>query len=363
MAKPSIVLASGGTGGHIFPAFALAEAMLVHSIQPILVTDARSRAMGNPPPYITTHVIEAGRVSGGIMQKILGVGKIILGTIEAVKILLKEEPFAVVGFGGYPSVPTLLAAILLRKPIILHEQNAVIGRANRLFSHFACAIATSFKDVEKLSPSLTKKITHVGNPVRAEILALHTESYPATTPDIYNILVTGGSQGAKIFSQLIPAAVTLLPEKLRARIHITQQVREEDIGRVHGTYGQLGVHSEIKAFFTDMAARLQTAHLVIGRAGASTIAEIAVAGRPSILIPFAGAKDDHQTVNAKSLVDAGAAIAIRENEATPEKLAKAISGALAVHENLVGMSAAARNAASPHAPEYLAELVLRARAS
>ena len=290
----------------MFPAEALARALLARGEAVSLITDRRGRAFGNALPDVPVHRVRAGTPSGGAWRKIRGVTSLLLGYRQARGILRGDGARIVVGFGGYASVPAVFAASRLRIPLVLHEQNAVLGRANRLFQSRADIVATAYPIVRRCAEGVPTFLT--GNPVRPEIAALGADGYRAPDPDQpMHILVTGGSQGARVFSSLVPEAVAGLPDRVRNRLVITQQCRREDLEQAQGRYAELGVRATLSDFFTDMPAQLSAAHLVIARAGASTCAEVTAVGRPAVLVPYPYAADDHQTANARALEEAGAA--------------------------------------------------------
>jgi UDP-N-acetylglucosamine--N-acetylmuramyl-(pentapeptide) pyrophosphoryl-undecaprenol N-acetylglucosamine transferase len=352
-----VILASGGTGGHMFPAEALAGALLARGHRVALVTDRRGQAFADRLPEVALHRIPAGRLDAGLIGKAVGVAEMMFGTVAAGKLLGRLQPAVAVGFGGYPSVPTMLAAARRRVATVLHEQNALMGRANRLLAPRATRIATSFPQVLGLKATDTARASVTGNPVRPEITKLRDLPYPMPSGTI-KLLVTGGSQGARILSTVIPDALARLPTALRSRIALMQQARPEDIDRVRETHRQSGIAAEVAAFFHDLPERLGRAHLVIARAGASTVAELCVAGRPAILVPYAQAADDHQTFNAKALGDAGAAWVMPESAFTPETLAAKLETLIAAPESLAAAAAAAHALGRPDAAARLADLVL-----
>ncbi len=322
-----IVLAAGGTGGHMFPAQALARELLDRSLTVALITDRRGGGFGPDLPQVETHRISAAGLAGrGLLGKLRGVLKLGLGLIQARRLLKALGAEVVVGFGGYPSVPTVLAGASLGLRIVLHEQNAVLGRANRLLAARADAIATSFDQVAAVAEADRGKLRLTGNPVRPAIAALGRRPYAVPDGnDVLRLLVIGGSQGATVFNEVVPAALCRLPEPLRRRIEVSQQVPGGAIEEVAATYRDCGIACEPKAFFDDMPARLGAAHLVIGRAGASTIAELAAAGRPGLLVPYPSATDDHQTANAQCLAEAGGGWVMPQASFTPEHLAERLA--------------------------------------
>jgi UDP-N-acetylglucosamine--N-acetylmuramyl-(pentapeptide) pyrophosphoryl-undecaprenol N-acetylglucosamine transferase len=357
MSAPLVVLASGGTGGHLFPAEALARALLARGCRVALITDRRGQAFADTLPGITVHRIPAGRLGAGLMQKAMGVAEMMLGTLAAGRLLRRLDPSVVVGFGGYPSVPTMVAATRQRIASLIHEQNALLGRANRLLAPRVKRIATSFPNVEGVKPADAGRIVFVGNPVRPAVAALRATRYGAPETSL-DLLVTGGSQGARILSAVIPAALAALSPELRARLKLMQQARPEDIERVRAAHAQSGVAAEVAPFFNDLPARLARAHLVIARAGASTVAELCVIGRPAILVPYAAAADDHQSVNARALGAAGAAWVMQERDFTPEALAARLTALMGAPQELQAAAAAARDLGRPDAAERLADLVI-----
>lgn len=359
-----IVLASGGTGGHVFPARALAELLAARGHRVALVTDTRGSAFDDAAKSdgggIEVHKIRAGGIAGrGIAAKLKSAVKLLLGWRDARHLLSRLNPSVVVGFGGYASVPTVLAAGGRGVPVVLHEQNAVIGRANRMLARQATAIATCFEVVEKIPAADRRKVALVGNPVREAIKGVR-ESGPAPLSEngSREILVTGGSQGASAFADLIPAAVALLPDSLRARLRIAQQARPNEVDAVIAAYEDMGVDADVRRFFDDMPARLRAAHLLICRSGASTVAENTVAGRPALLIPYPSAIDDHQTANARAIEDAGGAVVLPQHALTPQSLSDLLAELLDDTARLTAMTEAARAYGRPDAVEDLAALVL-----
>lgn len=353
------VLAAGGTGGHLIPAFALAAELDRRGHHVALITDERGAGIPGKPDYLPAHVLPPGRIAGkNPLNWVRGARGILEGRQMALRLFESFEPSAVVGFGGYPAMPTLLAATSARIPTVLHEQNAVLGRVNRYFAGKVDAIATSCRKVDRLDPRLEGKVTLVGNPVRAQVLALRDEPFPDFTEDsLFRILVTGGSQGARVLSEIVPDGLAMLPPALRSRLQVIQQCRAEDIEAVRERYASHGIPAELATYFENMAERLAGAHLFIGRAGASTIAELTAVGRPAILIPLPIATDDHQAANTREIVTAGGARAIRQENFTASALAKQIQ-AMAQHpETLANAAHAAWNCGYPNAASDLADLV------
>lgn len=353
------VLAAGGTGGHLIPAFALAAELHERGHHVALITDERGVQIPGKPHYLTAHVLPQGRIAGkNPLGWVKGAKGVIEGRRMARRLFGSFLPSAVVGFGGYPALPTLLAATAAKIPTVLHEQNAVLGRVNRYFAGKVDAIATAFERVDRLDPKYDDKVTLVGNPVRAEVLTLRDQPFPELSEDgLLRILVTGGSQGARVLSEVVPDGLAMLPPGLRSRLQVIQQCRPEDIDAVRARYAGHGIPAELATYFENMAERLADAHLFIGRAGASTIAELTAVGRPAILIPLPIATDDHQAANTREIVAAGGARAIRQESFTATGLAKQIQ-AMAQHPGTLANAAhAAWNCGYPNAASDLADLV------
>ena len=352
-----IALAAGGTGGHMFPAEALAGELLSRGHGVALVTDRRGGAFGERLPAVEVHRISAGGLAGtGIVGRAQGVVQLGLGFFQARSLLGRLKPAVAVGFGGYASVPTVLAASFSGVPTVLHEQNAVLGRANRLLAKRAARIATSFASVSFIASSDRAILT--GNPVRPGIAVLADRPYAAPAPgSAIQILVVGGSQGARVFSRLVPEAVALLPVELQRRLRIDQQARAEDLETARANYAKLPAAVELAPFFGDMPERLHAAHLVICRSGASTVAELTAAGRPAILIPYPFATDDHQTANARALDTAGAAWLMPEAQTTAAMLADRLASLAADTERLGRAADVARALGRRDAAARLADLV------
>jgi len=356
----NFVLAAGGTGGHMIPAHALAAELKGRGHGVLLITDERGARFPGLFQDVPVHILPAGRLGGGPIGWLKAMGSVVKGRGEAKRLYRDHRPDVVIGFGGYPAFPSLLAASAMNIPTVLHEQNAVLGRVNRLLAGDAEAIGVAYDEVDRLKPKLTDKVVLVGNPVRSEIAKLGELPFPPFD-DVapLKILVTGGSQGASILSKVVPAGLGMLAPTLRRRLQVVQQCRPEDIERVRAQYAELGIPAELMTYIEDMAEKIADAHLVIGRAGASTVAELTAAGRPAILIPFAAATDDHQTANAREMVKAGGARAIQESSFTPEVLARQIE-ALAMDPVALGNAAArALSVGRPHAARDLADLVER----
>ncbi len=353
-----IVIAAGGTGGHFFPAEALAAELIRRGRRIALMTDARSAAVNSAvfaghPQFVLRGAGIAGR---GMLRAGRAALALAAGVAQARAILSRLNAAAIVAFGGYPSVAPVLAARLLRirPPVILHEQNAVLGRANRFLARYASLLALSFPVTGRVPAPARTAIT--GNPVRPRIAGLAERGYAPPDHQV-RLLVLGGSLGARVFSDVVPAAMTLLPDVLRARLSVMQQCRVEDLDRVRVAYAAADMSAELSAFFPDIADRLAAAHLVIARAGASTVAELAVAGRPAILVPLPGAIDDHQSANAGALVAARGAAMIAQPDFTPAALCDRLTAWLGAPDMLAHAAAAARTLAVPDAAAGLADAV------
>lgn len=360
MSAPSrILLAAGGTGGHLFPAEALSHVLRARGHHVMLVTDERAAPFAGQFPAESKHAIPSATPSGGgIIGKLRAGLVLVKGVIAARRLLAALEPDLVVGFGGYPTVPPLLAASLSGRKALLHEQNAVIGRANRFLAGRVTAIATGFPQVKGIPDALQAKCRHIGNPVRPAVIEAATTPFlPLEPGGRLRLLVTGGSQGARIMTEVLPGAIGRFPAEMRERIDLVQQARQEDIPRLKHAYGLINFPAEIQPFFKDLPARIAQAHLVIGRAGASTVAELAVIGRPSILVPLPGSLDQDQAANASVLEAQGASIRVLQSEFFPRKLADLLAELLADPSRLTLMAGAAKSAGMPRAAERLADLV------
>lgn len=355
-AGPLLIIAAGGTGGHMFPAQALAEAMLQKGWRVKLSTDARgARYTGGFPRVVEIEQVRSATFArGGILAKALAPLRILGGVVGATLAMRRDKPAVVVGFGGYPTIPALAAAWILRRPRMIHEQNGVLGRVNQVFArrvdHVACGTWPT---------ALPEGVTgvEVGNPVRAAIAERAGAPYIAPGDYPMSILVMGGSQGARILSDVVPPAISALPTPLRRNIRVSHQAREEDLDRVAQYYADEGIPADVRTFFTDVPDRMSEAQLVIARAGASTVADLSVIGRPSILVPYAAAAADHQTANARGLVDAGAAVLIPESKLHVDPLAETIETVLSSPEGALRMSRAALGYGHPDATERLVALV------
>jgi UDP-N-acetylglucosamine--N-acetylmuramyl-(pentapeptide) pyrophosphoryl-undecaprenol N-acetylglucosamine transferase len=356
----NITLAAGGTGGHMVPAHALAAELKARGHGVMLVTDDRGAKIPGLFEDVPTHILPAGRLGGGPIGMLKALRSVLAGRRQAKALYREFTPDAVVGFGGYPAFPALLAASSLKIPTILHEQNAVLGRVNRWVAADAAAIATAYPEVERLKRAYRNKVELVGNPVRESVARLGTMPFPEfddTAP--LKILVTGGSQGATILGAVVPDALGQLPPKLRHRLQVMQQCRADDIEAVRARYAALNIPAELLTYIEDMPDRLAEAHLIIARAGASTIAELTAAGRPAILVPLPIATDDHQTVNAREMAKAGGARMIPQDEFTPEVLSVQIAAIAGDAQALSNAAERALSVGRPHATSDLADLVER----
>lgn len=356
MSQPLLVIAAGGTGGHMFPAQALAEHMLRKGWRVKLTTDARGARYTGGFPHSTEieQVASATFARGGALAKALVPFRIAGGVLSTVMKFRRDRPNVVVGFGGYPSIPSLAAATWMKLPSMIHEQNGVLGKVNKIFASRVGAVACGTWPTD-----LPEEVEgwHTGNPVRASVMARARSPYIAPGDYPMQILIIGGSQGARILSDVVPPAIAALPRHHLQNMRIAQQARPEDLDRVSQFYADHGIEAEVEPFFTDVPSRMSEAQLVISRAGASTVADIGVIGRPSILVPYAAATGDHQTANARGLVDAGAAIRIPEKRLDPTTLAEQITSILDNPNGALQMANAALKHARPDATERLAEMV------
>lgn len=359
----AIVLAAGGTGGHVFPALALAAELALRGRQPALITDRRgdrycAAYAASGAHKFGTHVIRAGTLSArDPFGSLKGLFDILAGTIAARRLLGRLDAGAVVGFGGYPSLPTMLAALRAGLPTLIHEQNAVLGRVNRRLARRVMAIALSVPETRGLGAADQPKTTLTGTPVRAEIAAIGQRDYePPRDDGPLELLVVGGSQGAALFASIVPAALAGLPASLKLRLSVVQQCRPEDQEKVSAAYDGQEISAETAAFFDDLPMRLDRAHLVIARAGAATVSELQAAGRPALLVPYARAMGDHQSANARALADAGSGWLMTETALTPERLRDQLKELLADPAALARAAGAARAATPRDAAQRLADL-------
>jgi UDP-N-acetylglucosamine--N-acetylmuramyl-(pentapeptide) pyrophosphoryl-undecaprenol N-acetylglucosamine transferase len=360
MIAPRILLAAGGTGGHMFPAEALARALLARGLDVDLATDARGGGFGDRLPQVKVHRIASGGVAGkGPVPKLRNLMRLGLGILQSRRLLRRLDPAVVVGFGGYPSVPPVWAAQRNEVPTILHEQNAVMGRANRFLAKRASRLALSFADVKFADRVAADRRSVTGNPVRPDISAIGDAPYAA--PQMHErvrLFVMGGSLGARVFGKAVPDAVALLHDDLRRRLSISQQARAEDLPKVDETYRAMNLAVDLKPFFEDVPARLREAHLLITRAGASTVTELAAAGRPAIMVPLPNSIDDHQMANARALEAAGGGWVLPENLMSPASLAMLLEEAIAEPARLERAAIAARSLGRRDAADRLADLVV-----
>jgi UDP-N-acetylglucosamine--N-acetylmuramyl-(pentapeptide) pyrophosphoryl-undecaprenol N-acetylglucosamine transferase len=359
-ARP-VLVAAGGTGGHLFPAEALATALGRRGVAVQLATDTRATRYGEAFPASAVHVIPSATVRGrDPLSLARTAGLLGYGTWAAWRLLGRLQPAIVVGFGGYPTVPPVLAARLRDIPTIIHEQNGVMGRANRLLAPRVTAIATGFPGVIDADRRLAVKATYTGNPIRPAVVTASETPYPVTSGTRpLRLLIFGGSQGARVMSEIVPSAVAQLPPDLRQRLHITQQARAEDLAAVRNTYARLQVAAEVAPFFSDLPARMAASHLIVSRSGASTVAELAAIGRPAILVPLPHALDQDQLANANALEKVGGAIRIDQSEFTPDRLAAEIMALAAAPARLAAMAQAAKSMGAIDAAGRLADLVMR----
>ena len=342
----------------MLPAFALAGELERRGHHVALITDERGEAIPGKPDFMPAHVIPTGRFGKNPLQWLKGARSVLEGRKMALRLFDSFQPSAVIGFGGYPSLPSILASTSAGIPTIVHEQNAVLGRVNRLLAGRVQAIATAYPDVQRLKPAHHGKTYLVGNPVRHEVLSLRDEPFPPFDEDgLLRVLVTGGSQGARVLSEVVPDGLAMLPPALRQRLQVTQQCRPEDLDAVRERYRSHDIPAELATYFEDMATRLADAHLFIGRAGASTIAELTAVGRPAILIPLPIATDDHQAANTREMVKAGGARMIRQEKFEAKEMAKQIRALADNPQGLAKAAHAAWNCGRPKAVEDLADLV------
>lgn len=363
--QPLVLVCAGGTGGHLFPAESLAHALKARGIRVALATDARVDAITAEFPAEEVVTIASATPSGrSALRRAGALATLGRGFGRAAREIRRLNPAAVIGFGGYPTVPPLLAAQMLRVPTVLHEQNAVMGRANGFLARGARTIATGFKDVRGVPAKASARRVHTGNPIRPAVLAVADTPYPAldaTSP--LHLLVFGGSQGARVMSEVVPPALEQLPADLRARLTIVQQARAEDLTAVQNRYLALGLAGvEAAPFFRDLPGRMARSHLVVARSGASTVSELAAIGRPSILVPLPGALDQDQAANAATLAEIGAALHIPQTAFTPDRLTAELVELFGNPEKLTAAARAAKSAGILDAAERLASVVVETAA-
>lgn len=355
---PLIVLAAGGSGGHIFPAEALARALIARGCRVTLLTDRRGQAFGKGNEDVHVERIDAATLGGGIAGKIKAVIAMAKGYVQARKLLKQLQPATVVGFGGYPSVPGVMAAQHLGIPTVLHEQNAILGKANKLLARKAKKIATSLPSVAGLKDSDELRVVMTGNPVRPAITALRDTPYtPPVKDGEFRIFVMGGSQGATVFSDVVPKALGSLPDALKSRLQVVQQCRPADMDEAGINFEKAGIRAELKTFFSDVPRRLEWCHLMICRSGASTVAEVSAIGRPAVFVPYPYNSDDQQLLNAEVVAEAGGGWVMPQDAFTPEALAARLEPLMSLPETLEKAAAAARTCGRPDAAERLADLV------
>ncbi len=351
--KKLFIVTAGGTGGHMFPALALASELQNDNHKVHFITDVRGAAYIKPYDFMALDLAGLGRRS--VLQKAIGFLKLGRGLFQALFFLLRHRPRMVVGFGGHPALPTLVAAVILHIPIVIHEQNAVLGRVNRLIAPWAKAVAVSFPETKGANK---KNWITTGMPVREDIRRLRAKLFQLPKgSESFNVLVLGGSQGATVFSEVVPQALQLLPKFLRARVQVTQQCRPENLKSTSKFYKDMMIKAEVASFFDDIPQRLAHAHLVISRSGASTCSELMVSGRAAILVPYPLATDDHQTVNASVIVDKSGGWMIAQNEFTPERLAAMLQNLLTDSTILLSAAEAVRGLGEPDAAKHLVNLV------
>jgi UDP-N-acetylglucosamine--N-acetylmuramyl-(pentapeptide) pyrophosphoryl-undecaprenol N-acetylglucosamine transferase len=353
-----IMLAAGGTGGHLFPAFALAQELGRRGIVVDLITDLRGDKYGDDFPARHVYRVPAATLTGKSPAAVAKTGYTLTrGTAAAFKLLGEVKPKAVIGFGGYPTFPPLIAAKLRRIPSALHEQNAVLGRANTMLAKRVTAIATSFPDVKGVTDALRAKVRFTGNPVRDIVIDWSSRAYrPPQATGPFNLLVFGGSQGARFFSDMVPPALATMTAEQRSALFVTQQAREEDVARVNEAYRAAGIRAQVAPFFKNLPEEMAKAHVVVGRAGASTVAELTVIGRPAILVPLPHALDNDQLQNAKRLEAAEAGWCMEQKMITTETLAAALLQAFGNPDLLTRVAANAKAMGKPDAVVRLADL-------
>ncbi|MDE0779222.1 MAG: undecaprenyldiphospho-muramoylpentapeptide beta-N-acetylglucosaminyltransferase [Alphaproteobacteria bacterium] len=355
-----VLISAGGTGGHMFPAVSLANVLRARGYNVLFATDPRGAALAGDvlglADGVVRHTISARSLSGGIKGFVAGVSALARGFFESRRLIREHNPCVAVGFGGYPTVPPILASGMAGLPTVIHEQNALLGRANRRLARGASAFALSFAQTQRLKSAGRTLSSVVGNPVRADIAALAARPY--TPPSgVIDLLIIGGSQGAQVFSKIVPAAFKSLSAPQRARFRIAQQCRAEDIEAVRKAYAEMNMPVETQTFFEDIPTRLAAAHLVVGRSGASTVAELTAAGRPALYIPYPHAADDHQMANARAVEAAGAGWVMSQSEFTPAAMAGWLEAALESSEALARVASSAHALGHPDAADRLADLV------
>ena len=363
---PLVLVCAGGTGGHLFPAESLAHALKAKNVRVALATDARVDAIADTFPADEIVTVQSATPSGrSALRRASAMVTLGRGFGRAARQIRRLNPAVIVGFGGYPTVPPVLAGQMLRVPTILHEQNAVMGRANAFLARGARVIATGFKDVRGVPGKAGARRVHTGNPIRPAVLAVADTPFPPTDGDApLHLLVFGGSQGARIMSEIVPPAIQKLPAALRARLHIVQQARQEDLAEVQSRYAAMGIAGiEAAPFFRDLPGRMAASHLIVSRSGASTVSELSAIGRPSILVPLPGSLDQDQAANAQTLAAIGAALNLPQTQFTPDRLAAELSDRFADPQKLTEAAAAAKSAGILDAAERLAAVVVETAAA
>lgn len=360
MSGPLIMLAAGGTGGHVFPAEALLAELEGSDCRLALVTDQRGRHYGGRLGQVDTLCIQAGGIAGvGLLRRLLSLLRLELGAVQAGWLIWKMKPSVIVGFGGYAALPTVFAGALLRRPTLIHEQNAVLGRANRLLGSLVDRVALGFANTERLPASATSRTVVTGNPVRPAFLEARAAPYTAPgAEEPFRLFIMGGSQGAHVFSSVLPDALGRLPDDLRDRVRVVQQCRGEDLDTARAAYDGIGIDADLRPFFDDVPNQFARAHLIISRSGASSISEITVMGRPAILVPYPHAIDDHQTANARGLDKAGGGWLIPQEQFTAQALAARLQDLMRQPQRLEDAAKASAGVGMPDAARRLAETVL-----
>jgi len=351
----TILLSAGGTGGHLYPAEALAAELLMRGYRVEIITDKRGHAFKSLGERVTIHTVRAATLKAGIVSKIRALIDIGLGVLSAMRLVMRIKPALVVGFGGYPSFPGMLAAQVLGYPTIMHEQNAVLGKANVMLANRARRIALSLPNTKGMTARQIAKSVVTGNPVRTHIIDVRTKAYQPPADD-FRILITGGSQAASVFGDVVPEAVKNLPESIKSSLYVMHQCRENDVEAVRTKYAKMNIRAETASFFSDMGPRLAACHLFIGRSGASTVAELAVAGRPAIFVPYPGHQDMQQKHNADIIANAGGAWVTLQQDFTPAWLADKIQSLAQDPVQLTRAAEAAATCGQPGAAARLADL-------
>ncbi len=355
----NIALAAGGTGGHIFPAISLAKELKKRGYEPIIISDKRYKNYEVTSKYdIKSEILPLGHMRSGLINKLKASFQLLVSFFKAIKIIKKNNIKCIIGFGGYPSFPSVKAAQFLGVKTIIHEQNSILGRANKMLLNKVNALAISFHHTIGFEDKYKSKIYYTGNPIRPEIQAVSALPYPDFNDNSkLHILITGGSQGAKIFSKTIPQAIKLLPLEFRRRVRVDQQCRPEDLENVKRIYNELDIDAELSTFFSDIPNRIASTHLIICRSGASSLAEASASGRPLIMVPLPNSKDNHQMVNAVSFEDMGAGIVMAQDSFGPENLALKIENFFRLPELLINMAMSAKSAGVLDADKKLCDIV------